>query len=145
MFEYKINFNEDPIKAFDGLGKAIKNKAIRISMNKAASEMKADAIGNAPSATGSIKKSIRIKIKNYKKGDIWVCFIGPSTKYKRTIGRGENKITKYPAKYWYLQEHGYRSVAGKLFLKKTQDTGAQRYFDSLMNAVEEQLHKVLSK
>lgn len=145
MFEYKVTWNQDPVKAFDGLAKSIKNKSLRIAINKAASEMKTDAVANAPSTTGSLKKSIRIKIKNYRKGDVWVCFIGPSSTYKRNVGRGKNKKTYYPAKYWYLQEHGFRAVSGKHFLKKTLDSKVQRYYDSLMKAVDEQLKKVLAK
>jgi HK97 gp10 family phage protein len=59
------------------------NVAIRKAQNKAAAPVKAALIAAAPSDSGLLKKSIKIKVKYYAGSKTWAAIVGPSKAFKR--------------------------------------------------------------
>lgn len=147
----RIVFKDDPLKILAGLDKGIRNKAIRIAMNKAASPVKAEVVNNAPVRHGILKKSFRIKVKNYKKKNVWVAVIGPQSKFAKNKGKyltGEKKgqpIKHRPSAYARLVEKGTKHIRGRHFIKRAGDTAGAKFQDSMIASLKTQVELLLNK
>lgn len=123
MITAKAVWKVDPDVAFQKLADKIKNKCIRIALNAGAAPMKAAVIAHAPSDGGFLKKSIKIKIKNYRNANYWVAIIGASSKFKRfkrgVKVRGKKRSVKVvrPAFYQPLVNKGTKHVKGQHFME----------------------------
>jgi HK97 gp10 family phage protein len=146
-FKWKI----DPLKTADKLSAGLKNKAIRIAMNKASAVVKNAVIGNAPVRYGYLKKSIRIKVRNYKGKVIWVSVIGPKSDFKKAKGkrkRGPRKgepIQHRPSNYARLLEQGTSHAKARPFLKPALQSTRSRFMQVLTASIKEQVNHLLPK
>lgn len=123
MFNAKTVWRVDPVQSLSNLSGGIRNKAMRIALNAGAAPVKAATITEAPSELGNLKKSIRIKTKNYRNSNSWVAVIGASSTYKKTRklknkkrDRGGSKVIQ-PARYQPLVERGTKNMSGRKFLE----------------------------
>jgi HK97 gp10 family phage protein len=137
----KFEFSIDPIKQADKLKAGLRNKIIRIAINKAASTVKSQVISNAPQRTGSLKKSIRIKVKNYRAKNVWVAIVGASSKYKRT----KKKKIIIPVFYAKLVETGTKHSPARPYLKPALAQKQQAYIETLRAKIKEQVEEILSQ
>ena len=140
-----------PIKTADQLSKGLRNKAIRIAMNKASAVVKNAVIAKVPVRYGYLKKSIKIKLKNYKNSAVWVSVVGPKSDFKRNKGkrkRGPKKgqpITHRPSNYAKLLEKGTKHAKAHPFLKPALDATKGQFMDTLRQKIEEQVNQLLPK
>ncbi|WP_390891110.1 HK97 gp10 family phage protein [Gemmata palustris] len=107
------------------LSKGLRNKAMRIALNKASSPVKAKIVAAAPNRFGFLKKSIRIRLQNYQNKQVWVSVIGPSRsfvrkkgKFKRGKKKGQPKNHR-PANYSHLVDQGTRFIRGRHFIQRS--------------------------
>jgi len=144
-FKWKI----DPIKEADKLSKGLKNKAIRIAMNKASAVVKNAVVQNAPIRYGYLKKSIRIKLRNYKNRAVWVSVIGPKSDFKKKKGkrkRGPRKgepIQHRPSNYARLLEQGTKHAKARPFLKPALQATRSQFMTTLTTSIREQVQQLL--
>lgn len=136
----KFEITLDPIRQTDKLKAGLRNKVLRIALNKAASRVKAAVISNAPQRTGSLKKSIRIKVKNYRAKDVWVAIVGASSKYKRNVKKKQIR----PVFYAKLVETGTRHSPAQPYLKPALQATKQQYIETLRQSIEDQVKQILS-
>lgn len=147
--EVSVKFTVDPIKEAQKLSKGLRNKAIRVAMNKAPAKVKSAVQSNAPSRFGILKKSIRIKVRQYKTGNVWVAVVGARSekkrkgKYKRGDKKGQPKIHN-PARYGHLVERGTARAKAKPYLKPALQQTAKAYINTLTQTIREQVRQLLS-
>ena len=146
-----LTFTIDPVTEADHLTRGVRNKILRIAMNKASAKVKASVINLAPARLGYLKKSFRIKIKNYKSGNVWVAIIGPKSDYKPKKGkrkRGETKgqpIIHQPSRYAHLVEKGTRYAGARPYLLPALRATQSQYRQTLLTSVREQIAALLPK
>ena len=147
MVRARVVFTLDPVQVAAGLTKGLRNKAMRIALNKAAGVVKG-AI-HPPKRYGYLLQSLRIKTKNYKGSDVWVAIVGPKSNYTRKRGkvkRGPNKgqpITFRPSAYASLVERGTRHSAARPYLLPALRATAHRYIQTLKSKLAEQVKQLL--
>ncbi|MBP3954919.1 hypothetical protein J8F10_06445 [Gemmata sp. G18] len=107
------------------LSKGLRNKAMRIALNKASSPVKAKIVAAAPNRFGFLRKSMKIRLANYQNKSVWVSVIGPSRsfvrkkgKFKRGKKKGQPKNHR-PANYSHLVDQGTRHIRGRHFIRKS--------------------------
>lgn len=149
MISGKFEFTIDPFKQTEHLKKGLRNKYIRIALNKASGKIKDAVIAIAPSNTGALKKSFRIKVKNYKNRDIWVAIVGPKSdytkkkgKYKRGPNKGNPKI-KRPSAYAHLLERGTKHMPKRPFLNPALQENKSLFLETLRSKIKEQVQASL--
>ena len=141
----------DPLKMADQLTKGLKNKAIRIAMNKAAGRVKDAVCSNAPNRYGYLSKSMRIKVKNYKDKSIWVAIVGPKSDFVKAKGkrtRGPLKgtaINHRPSLYARLVERGTRHAGAKPYLAPALASTWGAFQDTLCAKLAEQVAQLLPR
>jgi len=149
MIDAKLHFEQDPIRIADALSKGLRRKAIRISMNKAAGQVKAAVVGQAPQRYGYLKKAQRIRLKDYQEGAVWVAVVGPKNDFVKTKGkrtRGPHKgdpIKHRPSKYAHLLVHGTNKVKPNTYLQSALDSTREGFFETLTSSLKEQVAKLL--
>lgn len=149
--EASFKWEIDPVREADKLSKGLKNKAIRISMNKAAAKVKAAVVSNAPKRYGYLQKAQRIKVKNYKAGVVWVAVVGPKSDFKKAKGkvkRGPKKgspIYHRPSAYARLVEKGTKFAKARPYLKPALEQTAAVYMNTLRLSIKEQVRQLLPK
>jgi HK97 gp10 family phage protein len=127
------------------------NKAIRMGFNKAMVPVKDAVIKNAPADKGSLKKSIKIKVKYYKSSKTWAGIAGPSAKFKRSGGkikRGKNKGQKRtirPARYAHVVNWGSRKMKGRKFLEASMSSTKAKFANDLAQFIKDKLAEQLNK
>lgn len=127
------------------------NKAIRMGFNKAMVPVKQAVISNAPADKGSLKKSIKIKIKYYKSRKAWAGIAGPSAKFKRSGGkvkRGPNKGQKRvirPARYAHVVNWGSKKMKGRKFLERSLSSTQAKFANELTDFIKDKLAEQLNK
>jgi hypothetical protein len=110
--------NGDPASQLSKLKAGLRNKAMRIAMNKAMAPVKEVVVSLTPVDTGALKKSMRIKVTNYR-GVRWVGIVGPSAKFTRKDKKSGG--IKRPARYnAIVNKHrrhidSARRIAGRRF------------------------------
>lgn len=121
----------------DELPKRLRDKTLVQAVMAGGGPIKAAMVANSPSSSGLLKKSIKIRRRKYRGGDVAIAVIGPSRGMKTTVSvveGGKNKgsirkntrkgtglIAAYgagaayrdPAKYAHLVEKGRKSVSPK--------------------------------
>jgi HK97 gp10 family phage protein len=120
-----------PAQLLQQLAANVRNKEARIAMNKAAAPVKAAVVNNAPSDTGSLKKSIRIKVKSYGRGLRWVAVIGPKGNFKR---KG-----KRPAYYNRQVNDGNRYIRGRQHMDKAAAQTRNKFISDYIAALKERV------
>jgi HK97 gp10 family phage protein len=135
-FKWKVN----PFQQLEKLNKGMRNKAIRIAMNKASSPVKAAVVAKAPALRGYLKKSIRIKIKNYRNGAAWVSIIGSSRSFKR--GK-KGKKPSFPSNYAGLVEKGTKHMKPQPFLRPSLQATRTQFQQVLQAALKDQVKQLL--
>ena len=146
-----VTWTIDPVKEADKLTKGLKNKVLRIAMNKASATVKAAVVSNAPSRFGYLKKSIRIKVKNYKGGSVWIAVVGPKSDFKKNKGKyktGEKKgtpIVHRPSNYARLLEKGTSKMKARPFLKPALQATQSTYMKVLQASIKQQVEALLPK
>lgn len=138
-----IRWTIDPVLSFNKLSQGMQRKALRIALNAGAAPMKVNVTSGAPSETGSLQKSMRIKTKNYKNSNIWVAIIGASIKYIRNVGRGKNKKVYRPAKYQKLVDQGNENIQGKQFMKSAFQSGYQQFVNRVFQKLREVVPQIM--
>lgn len=128
-------FTIDPHKQLKLLAQGLQNKAQRIAMSKAASPIKQLVVSNAPSDTGALKKSMRIKIKSYKNNTKWVCVIGPKSDYVKKGKKG--KPSKKPSTYNQLVNKGTKNFTGRHHMDKASDAAGRIFIDRYIQSLRE--------
>lgn len=127
------------------------NKAIRMGFNKAMVPVKEAVIKTAPADKGSLKKSIKIKVKYYKASKTWAGIAGPSMKFKRSGGkikRGPNKGQKRtirPARYAHVVNWGSKKMRGRKFLEKSLSQTRAKFANDLAQFIKDKLAEELNK
>lgn len=148
-FEWKI----DPVKEANKLTKGLKNRAMRYAMNKAAAVVKAAVTTNAPVKYGYLKRSIKIRVRNYKNSAIWVGVVGPKGDFrvvrrgrKATKKKAARKATPHrPALYARFLEKGTKHAKSKPFLLPALNATAARYLAVYHETLRQQIAAILSK
>ena len=144
-----MKFTQDPAVIADKLSKGLRNKAIRIAINKAAAVIKAAVVSLAPKRYGYLQKSIKIKVKNYQEKAVWVAIIGPKSDFIRNKGvrhRGPYKgdpIRHRPSKYAKLLELGTKRAAARPFLKPALEQNQEQYVNIVTKTLSDQVAKLL--
>jgi HK97 gp10 family phage protein len=138
--EARFEFTLDPNKQVERLKAGMRNKVIRIAINKAASLVKTQVIDNAPNRTGTLKKSVKIKVKNYKNKNIWLAIVGASSKFKRKR-KGKDV---FPVRYALLVEKGTMWNKAQPYLKPALEQKRQEYIDTMTAKIREQVEQILS-
>lgn len=147
----QVKWKIDPVREADKLDKGVRNKVVRIAMNKASGFLKKSIVSNAPSRYGFLKKSIRIKVKNYKNKAVWVSVIGPKSDFKRNKGkvkRGEKKgtpIVHRPSNYARLVENGTKTSRARPFLKPALQATRSQFMNVLRQSIKDQVQTLLPK
>ncbi|MBA4189125.1 MAG: hypothetical protein C0467_14095 [Planctomycetaceae bacterium] len=131
MIKAIFHYKDDPIKKIAHLKKGLQNKAMRIACNKAASPVKAEIVAQAPVDTGALKKSIRIKVKDYKSKQVWIVVIGASNKFKRK--------NKRPANYAHLVNKGTKTIQATHFMSFGRTASAKRFPERYCSVLKEQI------
>lgn len=82
--------------------------AMRVALTKSARLVVADAKRRVPVRTGTLKKSLRAKVKTYVRKGVVVAIIGPSRSAMAQVdfGDGRGIQTLRPGKYSHLVEFG---------------------------------------
>lgn len=81
----------------------IRNKAIRIGLNKAGSIIRNKII--APVETGALQKSLGIKVKQTKATKDWHVTVGANRRARMRRKKGE-KVKRRPSRYLHLVNSG---------------------------------------
>ena len=146
-----VQWKIDPVREVEQLNKAVRNKVIRIAMNKASAPVKASVVDNARKRHGYLKKSIRIRLRNYQDKAVWVSVLGPKRdfykrkgKYKRGPKRGQFKWHR-PSNYARLLERGTKHASAKPFLKPALLSTQSRFATVLQQSIREQIAAQLPK
>lgn len=148
MFNSSFKWTINPMKEVDGL---LKNKVLRIAMNKASAVVKAAVGAKAPVRHGFLKKSIRIKIRQYKASQVWASVVGPKSDFKKNKGkvkRGPKKgiaIAHRPSNYARLVEQGTKRSKARPFLKPALDQTRNQFQQVLIASIKEQVAQLLPK
>lgn len=147
----KLVWTIDPLKQAEKLKAGLRNKVIRIAMNKASAAVKEAVIASAPTRYGFLKKSIRIKIKNYRNKAVWVSVVGPKSdfeknkgKYKRGKSVGEPRKHK-PSQYARFLEGGTKRAAARPFLKPALSSSQSQFQSVLADSIKSQVETILSQ
>lgn len=144
-----LKFSIDPVREADKLSTGLRNRVIRIAMNKASARVRDAVVGRAPALFGYLKKSFRIKVKNYRNSNTWVAVVGPKSDFKKSKGkytRGEKKgqpIVRRPSKYAHLVERGTRHSKPKPYLKPALDATVNVYRQVLTDSIRTQVAQLL--
>ncbi len=105
----------------------VKNKIARIACMKAGAVAKAAIISAAPSRTGALQQSIRIRVRNYQNRDIWMVIVGPSMKFQRSLVRAtKNREGK----------------SGSHFMEKAGSSVQQDVIEVMQDKIQEQLSQI---
>lgn len=90
------------------LERKIGRGAMRVALTKASRLVVADAKRRVPVRTGTLKKSLRAKVKTYVRRGTVVAIIGPSRSVSAQVDFGSDKgiETLRPSKYSHLVEFG---------------------------------------
>jgi HK97 gp10 family phage protein len=90
------------------LEKKLGRGAMRVALTKSARLVVADAKRRVPVRTGTLKKSLRAKVKTYVRRGTVMAIIGPSrsASAQADFGDGKGIQTLRPAKYSHLVEFG---------------------------------------
>lgn len=123
------------------------NKAIRKAMNKAAAPVKQALVAAAPSRTGALRKSIRIRIKYYSKTRTWAAVVGPSRQKKKpqTPAKRRRKRRRPfgPTRYAWQLEFGTSHGRSKPWLRPTLRATRGRFGSILTQALKANIAQVL--
>lgn len=135
-------------KSFDQLEKnlgelvaKVERQGMREAARKAATPMLQAARAKAPVRTGTLKKSLAVKVKTFKRGkdSTVMAIIGPD---RNVVSEAGDK----PVKYAHLVELGTQHSAAKPFLRpafdETKDQSIKVYADSLKPAIERVARRV---
>jgi len=147
----KVVWKIDPVKGAEKLERGVRNKIMRIAMNKASAVVKAAVVSQAPSRYGYLKKSIRIKVVHYKGKAVWVSVIGPKSDFKKAKGkrsRGPREgepIQHKPSNYARLVEKGTKNAKASPFLKPALNQTASKFQQLLLASVKAQVEALLPK
>jgi HK97 gp10 family phage protein len=131
----EFRWTDNPIAKLEALSVNLRRIAIRIAMSKAAVPVR-DAYRNAaPSLLGNLKKSVRIRITNYRSQGIWTCTVGPSFRYKRKVRTGGRYAI--PGKYASIEDkrHPFRAAA----FNSAKGDFINNVFNNLSSAIEKVL------
>lgn len=145
----EMKWDVDPIAYADKLTGGMKNTVIRKAMNKASATVKEAVISNAPERYGFLKKSIRIKLRNYQNKSIWVSVIGPKSDFKRGKGKAKRGATKgqtiyhRPALYVNFLEKGSSHAKAFPFLAPALAQSKSQFMDSLQSSIKEQTDAII--
>mgnify|MGYP006935485075 CR=1 FL=1 len=106
------------IAALNSLGGTQLNKIVRAAETKAMRPMAKSAKANAPVETGTLKKSIGVKTKTYRRSGTVVTVVGPRIGFEREVTvetpTGERiREVRNPSKYAHLVEFGTAAHAVK--------------------------------
>lgn len=123
MISAVLEWDRNPAAFLKGVRGSLKNKCIRIAMNKAAAPVKADVVAKAPKRSGALKSSFRIKVKNYKNSNIWVALIGPKSNYVR---KRKGKVVQ-PAHYWFILNDGSKYIVPLRIVQKAQRSSGGKF------------------
>ncbi len=136
-----IKWTIDPVQSLAGLASGIKNKAMRIAINAGAAPMKAAVISAAPSDSGLLKRSIRIRVRNYKANNTWAAIVGASWGFKKNvkIGKGRNAKRKLvqPARYQHLVDRGTKNFVGRNFMEAALNSGKAAFTQTVFRKLSE--------
>ena len=129
------------------------NVAVRKSINKAAAPVKAALQAAAPSKTGELRKSIRIKVKYYFASKTWAAIVGPSRKKKKPLpprksnrGRKRKPVKPYsPTRYAWQLEFGTKHSRPKPWLRPTLAATKGTYERILSQALKDAIADILNQ
>ncbi len=145
----EMEFKVDPFRELDRLKAGLKNKIIRIAINKAAAPVKAAVISFAPLGKGPLKKSIRIKVKHYRDRGVWVAIVGPGSSFKRVgkkFSRGKRKGQKriiQPSRYASQVDGGTTRAKATPFRRPALQAAGPQYVRVMMDSLREQVAALL--
>ncbi len=151
MITAEFKFTTNPNKLVEKLEKGLRNTAIRKAINKAAAPVKAAVVANAPERFGYLRKSFRIKIKQYRDSKIWVAVIGPKSDFKkskgvRTRGKDRGNPRNYrPSAYAKLVDKGTKHFKGRHFLKSALDTAGKQFLENMAQYLTAEVELILSQ
>lgn len=142
----------DPIKAVEGLSRGLRNKGMRIAVNKASVPGKQAMVAKVPVASGTLKKAMRIKVKDYKNKSIWTSIIGPSSSVKRNVKVGkkrkgvkQKRIVRRPSKYYPLIQFGTKFIHAQ-HITEAAFAVVRNQFPAIVNAsLREQIPALLAQ
>jgi HK97 gp10 family phage protein len=144
----KAEFKLD-LSTLDDLKKGMSNKIMRIALMKAAGTVKEAVISNSPAGTGALKKSIKIRVRNYNNSSVWVAVVGPKSSYTKAKGKikrgphkGEPRIYR-PAKYAQLLEHGTKHAGARPFLGPAMTSSKEAFATIFLDKVKSQVTEIL--
>ena len=121
MIQGQVTLDIEPLK---NVRKSGFRKALRIALNRSAAVVKASVVSHAESIkkTGTLAKSIRIKIIIKQASNQFSAVIGPSRSFKKTKGKykrgrkqGEKKVYS-PSRYSSILEFGGKRQNRKPFI-----------------------------
>ncbi|WP_162668698.1 HK97 gp10 family phage protein [Gemmata massiliana] len=124
----------DPAHILQGLSKGLQRKMLRIALNKASAPVKEKIVAAAPKRYGFLRKSIRIRLVNYREKTVWVSVIGAARSFvrkkgKRKRGRRKNEpIIHRPANYSFLIDQGTRHIRARHFIQRSFGRAFRRTF-----------------
>lgn len=129
-------------KSFDQLGAnlnelvaKVEREGMRSAVRKAATPMLQQARANAPVRTGTLRESLKVKVKTFKRGkdSTVMAIIGPDRKARSEAG-------DRPVKYAHLVELGTVNAPAHPFLRpafdSTKEQSTQIYADNLKPAIQ---------
>lgn len=130
MIRSTLVWHVDPVEHFADVERKIRNKALRIALNAGASPVKEAVTQAAPKDRGHLSKATKIKVKNYRRGDVWVAIVGAGSKFKR-VKRLKNGQTRnvYPYKYQHFVDRGTSHSRARHYLDRAW-AAAQAQFEA---------------
>ena len=131
----------DPTKIVDKLNNAMRNRVIRIALNKASVPVKQTVISLVPSDTGALKKSMRIKVTNKRNSGLWVAVIGATISYKR-MKKGK-KI--FPAHYQTIVDKGSKKMVAHPFMRPAANSSRLKIILTMTELIKSQVAQILSQ
>lgn len=148
-----FEFTLDPVVEAAKLTKGLQNRAMRIAMNKGASVVKASVVSGAPVRYGYLKRSIRIRVRQYRNRAVWAAVVGPKSDF-RIVRRGRKSNRKRrgrkesphkPALYAHFLERGSKHAAAHPFLMPALNATAARYLETYQASLRQQIAAILAK
>jgi hypothetical protein len=141
LIHSKMTWRLEPVTTAAKITAGLRNKALRIALNAAAAPAKQAVIDAAPSTLGLLRRSIKIKIKHYRKGDAWAAVIGAISSFKRArktrdpkTGRSKiardkdgNKQWIQPARYQYPLDRGSKRNSAREFMARAFRSSSQQF------------------
>lgn len=137
LFKIKIEGIADLVKRINALEGSVRKKANREAMRGAGAEVRKDMRARVPrrvkyggvNVSGTMRRSVKSRVKSYRRSGVVVCMVGVARKQKRQIGvrvrdgaksKKGDPIFMVPSKIYHLVEFGTKRSRARSFVRRAE-------------------------